>query len=135
MTDSRFTTVFDDLEELLAGVDLDDIDDLETLVMVLLGRPVMVAESWDDEEGRQALDVLVLGSELTAGVLDPFPLSVMELARSSAELAREIGPYAPAGEQPIHGNDVLSLSEDELIEALQSSLGQVRLFNLLNDDD
>lgn len=134
MTDSRFTTVFDDVEELLAGVDLDDIDDLETLVMVLLGRPVVVAESWDDEEGRQALDVRVLGGELTAGVLDPFPLSVMELARSSAELARDIGPYAPDGEPPIQGIDVLLLNDDDLIEALQRALGQVRLFNMLDDD-
>ena len=134
MTDSRFTTVFDDLEELLAGVDVDDIDDLETLVMVLLGRPVVVVESWDDEEGRQALDVRVLGGELTAGVLDPFPVSMLELARSSAELAQDIGPYAPPGEQPIQGNDVVSLSDDQLIEGLQRALGQVRLFNLLDDD-
>lgn len=134
MTDSRFTTVFDDLEELLAGVDIDDIDDLETLVMVLLGRPVVVAESWDDERDVPALDVRVLGGEPTAGVLDPFPLSVMELARSSAELARDIGPYAPAGEPPIQGIELLSLNDDDLIEALQRALGQVRLFNMLDDD-
>lgn len=134
MTDSRFTTAFDDLEELLAGVDLDDVDDLETLVMALLGRPVVVAEAWDDEKDEQALDVRVLSGELTAGVFDPFPMSVVELARSSAELAREIGPYAPLGEPPIQGNDLLSLKDEELIEALQKALGQVRLFNLLDDD-
>ena len=102
--------------------------------MALLGRPVSVTEDWDDERDVPALDVRVLGGELTAGVLDPFPMSVVELARSSAELARDIGPYAPAGEPPIQGNDVLSLSDDELIEALQRALGQVRLFNLLDDD-
>lgn len=134
MTDSRFTRVFDDLEELLAVVDLDDVDDLDTLIMVLLGRPVVVAEGWDDEQDVDALDFTVLGGELSAGVLEPFPLSVLDLARSSAELARDIGPYTPAGEPPIHGTDLLSLSEDELIEALQRSLGQVRLFNLLDDD-
>ena len=134
MTDSRFTTVVDDLEELLTSVDLDEIDDLETLLMALLGRPVSVAEDWDDEGGVPALDVRVLGGELTASVLDPFPLSVVELARSSAELARDIGPYVPAGEPPIQGNDVLSLSNDELIKALQRALGQVRLFDLLDDD-
>lgn len=134
MTDSRFTTVFDDLEELLMSVDLDEIDDLETLLMALLGRPVSVVEDWDDAAGVTALDVRVLGGELTAGVLEPFPLSVVELARSSAELARDIGPYVPAGEPPIQGNDVLSLSNDELIKALQRALGQVRLFDLLDDN-
>ena len=134
MTDSRFTTVSGDLEELLAVVDLDEIDDLETLLMVLLGRPVVVAEGWDDDRDVTALDVRVLGGELTAGVLDPFPLSVMELARSSAELARDIGPYVAAGEPPIQGSDVLSLGDEELINALQRALGQVRLLSLLDDD-
>ena len=134
MTDSRFTTVFDDLGQLLAGVDVDDVEDLETLLMALLGRPVSVTEDWDDEGGMPALDVRVLGGELSAGVLDPFPMSVMELARSSAELALDIGPYAPAGEPPIQGNDVLPLGDDDLIEALQRALGQVRLFNVLDDD-
>ena len=134
MTDSRFTTVTGDLEELLAVVDLDEIDDLETLLMVLLGRPVVVAEGWDDDRDVTALDVRVLGGELTAGVLDPFPLSVMELARASAELARDIGPYVAAGEPPIQGSDVLSLGDEELINALQRALGQVRLLSLLDDD-
>ena len=134
MTDSRFTTVTGDLEELLAVVDLDEIDDLETRLMVLLGRPVVVAEGWDDDRDVTALDVRVLGGELTAGVLDPFPLSVMELARASAELARDIGPYVAAGEPPIQGSDVLSLGDEELINALQRALGQVRLLSLLDDD-
>ncbi|KRF37385.1 hypothetical protein [Nocardioides sp. Soil805] len=134
MTDSRFTTVCDDLEELLEVVDIDDVDDLDTLIMVLLGRPVVVAESWDHDQEIDALDVRVLGGELTAGVLAPFPLSVVELARSSAELARDIGPYAPPRVPPLQGNDVLSLSDDELSEDLQRALGQVRLFNLLDDD-
>ena len=94
MTDTRFTTVFEDLEELLAVVDLDDVDDLDTLIMVLLGRPVVVAEGgmtsrtwmpWTSGSGRRG----------GAGVFEPFPISVLELARSSAELARDIGPYVP----------------------------------------
>jgi hypothetical protein len=134
VTDSRFTTVCEDLEELLDIVDVDDIDDLDTLIMVLLGRPVIVAEGWDDEQDVDALDVRVLGGEVSAGVLETFPLSVVELARSCAELARDIGPYVPDGEPPIEGNDVLSLSDDGLTDALQRALGQVRLLNLLDDD-
>ena len=61
-------------------------------------------------------------------------MSVVDLARSSAELARDIGPYVPDGEPPITGHDVLSLSDGELIQALQRALGQVRLFNMLDDD-
>lgn len=134
MTDTRFTTVFEDIEELLAVVDLDDVDDLDTLIMILLGRPVVVAEGWDDEQDVDALDVRVPGGELSAGVIEPFPMSVLDLARSSAELARDIGPYVPDGEPPVEGTDVLSLNDDELIDALQRALGQVRLFNLLDDE-
>lgn len=134
MTDTRFTTVCEDLEELLEVVDLDDVDDLDTLVMILLDRPVSVSEGWDEDQDVPALDVRVPGGELTAGVLEPFPMSVVELARSGGELARDIGPYVPAGEPPIEGNDVLSLSDDEMIVALKRALGQVRLFNLLDDD-
>lgn len=133
MTDTRFTRVCDDLEELLDVVDLDDVDDLDTLVMALLDRPVSVTEGWDDEQDLPALDIRVHGGELSIGVLEPFPLSVLELARSSGELAREVGPYLPAGEPPIHGNDVLLLNDDELIDALKRALGRVRLFNLLDD--
>lgn len=134
MTDSRFTTVCDDLDELLEVVDIDDVDDLDTLVMALLDRPVSVTEGWDEERDVPALDVRVHGGEVSLGVLEPFPMSVLELARSSAELARDIGPCAPPAEPPIQGNDVLSLSDDELTEALQMALGRVRVFNLLDDD-
>lgn len=133
MTDTRFTTLCDDLEELLEVVDVDGAEDLDTLVMALLDRPVSVTEGWDDEQDLPALDIRVHGGELSLGVLEPFPLSVLELARSSAQLAREVGPYTPAGEPPIHGNDVLLLNDDELIDALTRALGQVRLFNLLDD--
>ncbi|RYC05672.1 hypothetical protein [Nocardioides zhouii] len=134
MTDPRFTKVCDDLEELLEIVDIDSIEDLDTLVMALLDRPVSVTDGWDDERDVPALDIRVHGSELSIGVLEPFPMSVLELARSSGELAQDIGPYAPAGEAPIHGNDLLTLRDEELVAALQRALGQVRLLNLLDDD-
>lgn len=133
MTDPRFTTVCDDLEELLEVLDIDGIEDLDTLVMALLDRPVSVTEGWDEERDVPALDVRVHGGELSMGVLEPFPMSVLELARSGGELARDVGPYAPAGGSPVHGNDVLALSDEELIQALQGALGQVRLFNMLDD--
>lgn len=131
--DSRFTTVFDKLEDLLVAVDIEDVDDLQTLMMALLDRPVSVSEGWDDEEGVAALDVRIHGKELILGLLHPFPLSVVELARSSAELAEELGPYAEdteAGGTP----DLLSLSDDDLVIALRLALGQVRLFNMLDED-
>lgn len=134
MKDSRFTTVCADLEELLGVVDIDDVDDLDTLVMILLDRPVSVSEGWDDEQGGAALDVRVHGGELSLGVLEHFPMSVLELARSAGELARDVGPYAPPGEPPIQGNEVLSLSDDELIEVLQRALGLMRVFNILGTD-
>ena len=134
MKDSRFTTVCADLEELRGVVDIDDVNDLDTLVMILLDRPVSVSEGWEDEHDVPALDVRISDGELSLGVLETFPMSVLELARSAGELARDVGPYAPPGEPPIQGNDVLSLSDDELITAVREALGRVRIFNLLDDD-
>lgn len=36
MTDTRFETVFEDTDDLLGGVDVDEIGDVETLLMFLL---------------------------------------------------------------------------------------------------
>lgn len=134
MTDARFTTVFNDLAELLEVVDLDDVDDLETLMMAVLQRPLGVTEGWDEDSDADGLDVRIHGSEHTIGQVQPFPLSILELARSSAELAAEVGPYTAPGEAPIEGADLSLLTDDELVEALTSALGQVRIYNLFEDD-
>ena len=59
----------------------------------------------------------------------------MEVARSGASTADELGPYdrgdITGGEPP----DVLAMSDDELITGLQQALGKVRLANMLAEGD
>ena len=40
MTDTRFSTVFDSTADLLSGVDIDEVGDIETLLMFLFARPM-----------------------------------------------------------------------------------------------
>jgi hypothetical protein len=61
MTDTRFTTEFEDLGELLAGVDIDGIDDVETLLMILIARPLGLSEGLDHDAA--SLEVILHGNE------------------------------------------------------------------------
>jgi hypothetical protein len=133
--DPRFTTVHDGPADLLAGLDVDDVGDVETLLMALLDRPVSVAEARNDETDVDALDVRIHGDEYVAGYLHDFPLSVVELARSGAEVARDLGPYTKGSDHIAGRHDVLSMGDDDLVAALIDALGQVRLFNMLDDDE
>jgi hypothetical protein len=135
VTDTRFAMVFEDLETMLSVVDVDEVGDIETLLMFLFTRPVQVAEVWDDEAGATALEVVIAGNDESIGSACGFPLSVMDLARACAETVELLGAYtrddfALEGTTP----DVSSMSEAQLITALQQALGQLRFFNMMDAD-
>lgn len=135
MTDTRFTTVFDTVADLLEVVDLDGFDQLESLLMALLNRPVGVREPWDRfdlEDDDEAIEVLVHGSSSSIGTHQVFPKSLIEIARDAAERADELGPYAP-GVEVAEGAHLATASDDELIAALKAALVHVRLVSLFGD--
>lgn len=135
MMDSRFTTAFKDEKELLEGMDVDDIDDVETLLMFLLSRPVSVEMA--SEEGDGDIDpilVTVWGERLGRGTIHTFPMTVVDLALNGARLAVEVGPYDGRPSTVKVGSEVLGMSKDELGDALQRALGMVRLFNAREDE-
>ena len=134
MTDPRFTTAPDQLAALLDGADLDEVGDIETLLMVLLDRPMSVEPAWDDETEAEALDVRIHGNEFVAGFAHDFPLSLVGLARSCAEVAEDLGPYTAGTTGGGVRHDVLAMSDGELVAALRDALGMVRLSNLLDDE-
>ena len=132
MTDSRFTNVADGIDDLLNLLEIDALDDIETLLMFLFDRPVVVGEAWDDE-GVVSLEVIVPGNDVSIGSVYDFPLSVMTLARSCAETVAELGPVGHDGASTsAEPQDVLAMTDEELISALQLALGNVRIFNLLD---
>ena len=87
MTDARFTTDFDDLHDLLSLVDVDEVGDIETLLMFLFARPIVVEEVWDDDGVPTSLDVIVQGALLRclirAAGLSPSGVGQMASASSS----------------------------------------------------
>ena len=131
MTDIRFETVFEDIDDLLGGVDVDEIGDVETLLMFLFARPVVVDEVWDDEGVTPSLEVIIQGDDEAIGSVCAFPLSIIELTRSCAETVDELGPYTRDGVAAKETPDVSAMSDGELITALQQALGKVRLLNML----
>ena len=136
VTDARFTTAFDDLHDLLSLVDVDEVGDIETLLMFLFARPISVEEAWGDDGGATSLDVMVPGNDESIGSVYDFPMSLMELVRSCAEAAAELGPYAWNDPTPFEETqDVVAMGDAELITALQQALGAVRLFNLMDSDE
>lgn len=132
MTDTRFTTVARHTEELLAVTDIDEVDDLETLLMMLFARPMGLEEVWETDESESSLKVTVHG-ELTIGTVLDYPMSVVGLVRDCVELMDEVGPYtrADAAEAP---PNIAAMGDDELIAALQEALGRVRLYKVIHGD-
>lgn len=133
MTDPRFTTVVYDTEELLNVVDIDEIGDVETLLMFLFARPVGVAEVWNPDREENSLDVVIQGNDEAVGFILDFPLSVVELARACGHAAEGIGPHEVVASHAHNAPQVTALDDDELVTALQSALGKVRLFNMMDD--
>lgn len=129
-------TTVGDLEDLLLAVDVDEMEDIETLLMFLFARPIQVGEAWDDDGIATSIDVIVRGNEESIGFTHDFPLSVMELARSCAQTVGELGPYtADDFDAEEEATDVSAMSDAELITALQQALGKTRLFNMIEVDD
>lgn len=131
--DSRFETELEDVEHLLSVVDIDELDDLATMLMVLLVRPVMAEEVWDPESEASCLEIILSGDDHAIGTTHSFPISVLELVRGSAETARDLGPYdASTAQDPVP--DLSTLDRRELISRLQQALGQVRLLAMFYDE-
>jgi len=133
--DARFETEFDDVEELLIGVDI-ELDDLETLLMVLLARPVGIDEACEDDAASTSLEVTISGNKSATRSTYEFPTSVIQLVRSCAQSARELGAYNAndvglAEEVP----DFLKMAGPAVVTRLQQALGQVRLFSMIEDDE
>jgi hypothetical protein len=131
MSDTRFTTVCDDLENLLATVDVDEIGDIETLMMFLFDRPIAVSEGDSLIGGPEMIEFTIDGRDDGVCFGLEFPMSVVEFVRSCADDVSDLGPYAVGGDEP----DVAGMSEEELVAALQQALGQVRIYNLMNADE
>lgn len=129
MIDTRFTTVFGDVDELLAMVDV-DVDDLETQLIFLLERPIAV-EAVIAPDGEDAFEVIVCSNEGDITACLAFPMSMLDLARACAEVAAELGPYLADG-RPTNAVDVQALDDDGLIEALRLALGKVRITNMMD---
>ncbi|KRA37911.1 MULTISPECIES: hypothetical protein [unclassified Nocardioides] len=123
------------MDDLLGVVDVDELGDIETFLMFLLERPVRVESAWDDEGIESALDVHVRGDEWSMSSAYDFPLSLIELARSCAETAVELGPFTGSGASPsTEPCDLVAMSDADLIAEMQGALGKVRIFNLMEDD-
>lgn len=135
VTDTRFTTVVDDPEQLLDVVDIDDIGDVETLLMFLFARPVGVEEVWDTDREETSLEVVLQGNDEAISSTFDFPLSVIELVRSCAHTVDDLGPYGDQVLQGDDGPDVTVLGDDGLITVLQGALGKVRIFNMIGDGE
>ena len=135
MTDTRFATVVDGVDDLLSVVDVDEVDDIGTLLMILFDRPVGVAETRDDDADATVLDVLLHGNAEQIGSVHEFPMSILNLARACAQTADELGPFGENNTAPAETPSVLGMSDAELITSLQQALGRVRLFNMLVSDD
>lgn len=136
VTDTRFTTVFDNLDDLLSGVDLDEVGDIETLLMFLFARPVRVDEVRDSDGDTPSVEVILSGNAETIGSVFDFPMSVLELVRSSSETVAELGPHTGDGPtQSEEARDVAAMTDSELISALQQALGGVRVFNVMDDSE
>lgn len=135
VSDSRFTTVARDLDDLLEVVDVDDLSDVETLLVVLFGLPVGLAQI-DEPVHNDALRVTVWLEEGVQSWTYGFPMTLVDFALACASALAELNH--PDG-KPSHAGferpDLLALTDGELISTLQRALGEVRLFNILSAQD
>lgn len=136
MMDARFWTVCEDVDELISTVDIDGVEDIETLLMILFGRPIGVACSWNDHAECANVEITIAADTEQFVSVQAFPLSVVQLVRSCAELDAAAGPHAagadsPAGDSP----EILSLSDEALTTSLQQALGKVRVYNMMYPDE
>ena len=144
MEDNRFTMVAGDLDGLLGVMDLDDVADIETFLIILFNRPISVQPlDWvDDDEG--SLEVTVWAGDTGHVAGRAFPMTGVDLVRACASVVDELGPVDGDDVDPADGDDVdpadgqaslLAMGDDDLVVALQRALGNVRLFNLLDANE
>ena len=135
MFDSRFTTVADDVDALLGALDVDDVSDIETLLVVLFSRPISVEEVADGSDDDGSVEVVVWFDDMGYGSRYAFPTSMVELAVACAStiagLDSTVGAGASAGDGEV---DLLTMDDAELISTLQRGLGMVRIYNLMTDE-
>jgi len=119
MTDARLTMVAGDLDDPVGAIDLDDVSDIESLLIILFSRPISVEErQWVDEDGGSR--------EVTA----------VDLVRVCASVVAEFGSSGGDCVDPSDGqNRTLAMGDSDLLITLQSALGKVRLFNILHADE
>jgi hypothetical protein len=134
--DTRFWTVCDDVDELLSTVDIDGTDDIETLLMFLLQRPVSVVWTWNDDVEVDQLEITVWSEDRSFVYVQTFPLSAAQLVRSCAELAADVGP-STAGDDvaAVEAPCISALSDEELTTALQQALGKSRIYKKMYPDE
>lgn len=136
MFDSRFTTVADDVDALLGALDVDDVSDIETLLVVLFSRPVGVEEVADGSDDDGSLEVIVYVDDMGIGTRYAFPMSMIDLALACAATLEELdttgGDGASAGDGE---SDLLAMGEAQLISTLQQGLGMVRIYNGLMSEE
>ena len=136
MGDNRFTMVAGDLDALLGVMELDDVSDVETLLIILFNRPISVEPlDWvDDDDG--SLEVTVWAGDTGHLASRAFPMTVVDLVRACASVVDELGPADGDGVDPADGQaSLLAMGDDDLVVALQRALGNVRLFNLLDANE
>ena len=139
VTDGRFTRAANDLAELLSVVDVDEVEDVALLLMFLLRRPIDVrAISNDDcgfDGGCDGLEVIVWADHCGYGNICPFPVAMLEVARTSAEAVSHLHSEPDAWDEGefCEASPDLSIATDaELIASLQRALGMVRLTHLMS---
>jgi hypothetical protein len=139
--DTRFTTVAEDMDELIEALDVDGVADLETLLIVLFGCPISVdetpADDVDDADGGDAsFEVIMWDDTMGIGTRYSFPMSLVDLALGCASTFSDM--RSAEDDDPDEDSDrpdLLVMDEGELITTLQRALGHVRIFNMLHPDE
>ena len=134
MADRRFSTTTRDVADLLGTLDVDQVGDIETLLILLFDWNISV-EVANDDEGEVVVDVTVWADDIGIGCMHPFPLSLLEIVAACAET---ISDFVTGLASDVTSSDraraVQEMGEDERVAALQDALGKVRVFNLLESD-
>lgn len=128
MSNERFTFAADGLSGLLDAVDIENVADIETLLMIICDRPIEVRVVGNDE-GEEALEVTAWTEEVALSTIFSFPMSILSLAQEVCATVAESN--LPVGQI----TDVPSMTEEEWRQSLLRALGQVRVFNMLDSDD
>lgn len=128
------TRVFEDVDDLLSAVDVDQVDDIETSLIFLFRRPLALVQVCGEDGSTVGLEVFIRGSDEGIEYLHALPLSILDLVRGCAEKVAVLGTYAPDGVVTEASPHVSALNDSDLVTALREPLGQVRIFNLIDHE-